>query len=289
MVIQRYASHSSEGAESFSLYDYGLIDGLDGTGGAWLDHFLGSFVISSLSTTSPSGHDAQGLLRDEAVFGHLLDTDGRAPRVINAGFGDENGLYTQPWFWNLDGRVLELTARYDVLNSQFYSECDLDATSCMDWRVRRWLPLAVSGDRVYVPEWEEWSGTRDPANPEYYLGIAPRTHFSSIYRQDRDGDNLRDIDELFAGLDPADADSDDDGTDDGFDQFPLDPSESADTDGDGVGDKLDSNDDNDQMPDTYEISNGLDPLVDDTAADKDGDGLSNSRRVAAGIRSGRSR
>ena len=82
------------------------------------------------------------------MFGHLLDTDGRAPRVINAGFVDENGLYTQPWFWNLVGRVLELTARYDVLNSEFYSECDLDATSCMDWRVRRWLPLSVSGDRV---------------------------------------------------------------------------------------------------------------------------------------------
>ncbi|MBT5154374.1 MAG: hypothetical protein HON77_09015, partial [Gammaproteobacteria bacterium] len=48
-----------------------------------------------------------------------------------------------------------------------------------------------------------------------------------------------------------------------------------DTDGDGIGDTADTDDDNDGMPDTFELQNALDPLVDDSAADPDGDGVSN--------------
>ena len=51
--------------------------------------------------------------------------------------------------------------------------------------------------------------------------------------------------------------------------------DTVDTDGDSIRDYEDEDDDNDTMPDTWEIEFGLDPKADDTALDYDGDGVSN--------------
>jgi len=53
------------------------------------------------------------------------------------------------------------------------------------------------------------------------------------------------------------------------------PEEYLDTDGDGEGNDANMDDDNDGMPDTWELTYGLDPLKDDAADDPDGDGDSN--------------
>lgn len=56
-----------------------------------------------------------------------------------------------------------------------------------------------------------------------------------------------------------------------------------DTDGDGVTDNLDEDDDNDGMPDAYEYANSFDPLdAGDAVADADGDGYSNLTEYRAG-------
>ena len=68
--------------------------------------------------------------------------------------------------------------------------------------------------------------------------------------------------------DNSDTDSDNDGVDDINDLFPLDPTESADNDADGIGDNADTDDDNDGVSDLLEAINGTDPLNPDT----DGDG-----------------
>jgi hypothetical protein len=60
-----------------------------------------------------------------------------------------------------------------------------------------------------------------------------------------------------------------------LDLFPNDPNESADNDGDGVGDNQDPDDDNDGMTDVWEAAYGLDPLINDSELDADGDGLTN--------------
>lgn len=70
-------------------------------------------------------------------------------------------------------------------------------------------------------------------------------------------------------------DSDNDGVEDSTDAFPNDPTETLDTDGDGTGNNIDTDDDADGVPDSFELANGLNPLVDDGADDPDGDGLTN--------------
>lgn len=279
-----YGAHvlATEGSATYSVYNYAMAETLAEAGDSWLGDFVGQFMISSFSTTDVESYDDQGELVDSAFFGHLLGADGRAPRVFDAGFFVNDALFTQPWFWNVDSQVLELSALYQTDTEDFFAECDTAEANCMEWRVRRWVPLALEGERVFVLEWEERSASLDPVNPEYFMFIAPRVHFYSVSRHDRDGDGLGTIDELFSGLDPNDADTDGDGTGDGFDVFPLDPNENADTDGDGAGDNIDGDDDNDTMPDTYEITNGLDPLTDDAGADKDGDGLTNLEEFAGG-------
>ena len=100
---------------------------------------------------------------------------------------------------------------------------------------------------------------------------------------DSDSDGLQDIDEQSIGTDPLVADTDADGVDDSFDEFPLDAEENRDTDGDGQGDNADTDDDGDGLPDAYEIANGLSPLDPaDADADTDNDGWSNIIEFAQG-------
>lgn len=73
----------------------------------------------------------------------------------------------------------------------------------------------------------------------------------------------------------AAADEDGDGVPDDSDAFPEDPDESVDTDGDGLGDNADYDDDNDGMPDSYELAVGHDPLFDDASADANSNDISN--------------
>jgi len=56
----------------------------------------------------------------------------------------------------------------------------------------------------------------------------------------------------------------------------------VDTDGDGIRDEEDSDDDNDGMPDTWEIANGLNSLVANAGGDADGDGDTNKTEYQNG-------
>ncbi len=91
---------------------------------------------------------------------------------------------------------------------------------------------------------------------------------------DADSDGLSNLDEFLQQASPLIADSDGDGALDGADAFPIDASETLDTDGDLWGDDFDSDDDNDQMPDDWEISYGLDSKdAANAATDNDLDNL----------------
>lgn len=69
------------------------------------------------------------------------------------------------------------------------------------------------------------------------------------------------------------------------DLFPNDSTEWADNDQDGIGDNADTDDDNDGMPDAWEIAHGLNPKdASDKKLDSDGDGLSNFTEYLIGTR-----
>ena len=69
-----------------------------------------------------------------------------------------------------------------------------------------------------------------------------------------------------------DTDDDGDGVSDEEDAFPLDPAETLDSDGDGVGNNADSDDDNDGVSDGEDAF----PLDPDESLDTDGDGVGNN-------------
>ena len=65
------------------------------------------------------------------------------------------------------------------------------------------------------------------------------------------------------------SDSDSDGVRDRFDALPFDPTETLDSDLDGIGNNADTDDDGDGLSDLVEGESGLNPLTPDT----DGDGV----------------
>ncbi len=78
-------------------------------------------------------------------------------------------------------------------------------------------------------------------------------------------------------------DDDNDGVDNATDNCPsLANTDQLDTDNDLEGNVCDSDDDNDGLPDAWEITYGLDPLVNDAAADNDNDGFTNVQEYQNG-------
>ena len=92
----------------------------------------------------------------------------------------------------------------------------------------------------------------------------------------KDSKGLQNFDSCIVQVNKAAVrDNDNDGVPDDQDEFPSDPTETIDTDDDGIGNNADTDDDNDKMPDAWEIQYGLDPLVNDASEDADLDGISN--------------
>ena len=90
---------------------------------------------------------------------------------------------------------------------------------------------------------------------------------------DEDGDGLSNVEEYKTlGTDFTNADTDGDSVNDGVDVFPLDETESVDTDGDGTGNNADTDDDNDGVEDAEDAF----PLDASESIDTDGDGTGNN-------------
>ena len=110
-------------------------------------------------------------------------------------------------------------------------------------------------------------------------------HFIGYLEDDKDGDGVADHRDAFPD-DPsesvdtdgdgvgnnADTDDDNDGVEDALDVFPLDPNETEDFDGDGIGNNADTDDDNDGVEDAFDTF----PLDPNETEDFDGDGIGNN-------------
>jgi hypothetical protein len=78
------------------------------------------------------------------------------------------------------------------------------------------------------------------------------------------------------GMIPLDRDSDEDGVPDGDDNCPsISNEDQVNTDNDAAGNACDSDDDNDGMPDAWEVQYGFNALLNDASVDSDSDGYSN--------------
>lgn len=138
------------------------------------------------------------------------------------------------------------------------------------------------GIDAFPTRWEEWLDTdndgignnidKDDDNDrfsdidEIFNGSDPLDS-SSIPLEDQDQDFLSDPFEDYIGTSSIKKDTDEDGFNDGDDDFPIDPNEWLDSDGDGQGNNQDDNDDNDHLKDYVEqlgidlFNWNLDPLI----------------------------
>ncbi len=101
---------------------------------------------------------------------------------------------------------------------------------------------------------------------------------TATFAPDADGDGVLDVGDICPNdADSLQTDSDIDGVGDACDLCPDVPdADQQDSDGDGVGDACGSDDDNDGMSDSFELTHGLDPKdAADADLDPDRDGLSN--------------
>ena len=138
-----------------------------------------------------------------------------------------------------------------------------------------------------------WPGSPDGSTqfPQRLVVDYVRVFAANNANEDSDGDGVPDADDAFP-VDPyesldtdgdgvgnnADNDDDGDGVSDSEDAFSLDFSESLDTDGDGVGNNADSDDDGDGYGDTEDLF----PLDPTEWFDSDGDGIGdNSDQVVS--------
>jgi hypothetical protein len=153
-----------------------------------------------------------------------------------------------------------------------------------------WIGSWLGPSSVYTCLWRG-----DIADVRFYASALSSNDVASLveFRADTDGDGVSNFEEQALGTDPRGTDSDGDGAEDGADAFPLDPAAWLDTDGDGLPDELygpsttglveDLDDDNDGMPDAWELEYGLDPKdPSDGPEDPDGDGRTNAQEFVSG-------
>ena len=130
-----------------------------------------------------------------------------------------------------------------------------------------------------------YTGDRSSAGHEVSSCNNPDDDDDDDFFPDRDGDGVADDTDSFPddptettdtdndGVgDNKDPDADNDGTSDDEDDFPTDPNEDTDTDADGVGDNADVDDDNDGEPDSTDSDSNGNGILDIHEGDGNGDG-----------------
>ncbi|NVJ51384.1 MAG: right-handed parallel beta-helix repeat-containing protein [Gammaproteobacteria bacterium] len=164
--------------------------------------------------------------------------------------------------WIFD--VWQQTGQQQNTQDQPYAQAEIDLTN---YRVEhiRIRAVAVGGfrgdiaiDKLQILQLPEQDPDDDNDGVSNANDLCPNTPIGAS------------VDE--SGCAASQRDSDNDGVVDSLDAFPFDPSETVDSDGDGVGNNADDDDDNDGVADTQDAF----PLDPNESLDNDNDGIGNN-------------
>jgi len=164
------------------------------------------------------------------------------------------------------GRWVDMALSHDGTQARFFVDGREVSSALHPFDAYLRPDLRIGRGHVNAPE-SYWNGAIDDLRLFHAALGTNELAAVNEWVGDADGDGLINGREYELGTDPRDADTDQDGLTDfaevmTYGTNPL----LEDTDGDG-------------LPDEWELDNGLDPLVDDAAADPDGDGLSNLQEL----------
>lgn len=303
-ILKSYSTATVSGGHTYSVDIGGLVGSAQGfntiegsfavgdvTGGRTVGGLIGYlYRASDITATFATGNvtatnaDAGGLIGDSGdntISASYATGIVEADTTVTVGglFGGAASTIQQS-HWATDTSGMSdmgsvtyptLTDNAGALLTELQCPTGADNTTC-------------ASDTLYV----NWSTYLDPdGNPWWDFGTAeqlPGLVINGTVYRDSDGDGTLDGDDSYPydhdndGIDDAvdtyPSDYDNDGVTDANDAFPQDPTETTDTDGDGIGNNADTDDDNDGVLDVDDAF-PLDPTgsVASDSVDSDGDGL----------------
>lgn len=127
------------------------------------NEFDGSLVFdaASLADSWRGGFDLSQAAYEPPLVGLylVLDPDGSA--VMASRYAGDPNTYTTPqtWRFNPDAGSMESTVYYD--NTGWVPSCTPPVNGCYVYTQRRWHPLAVDGNRIFVIEELAWDADGD--------------------------------------------------------------------------------------------------------------------------------
>ncbi|MDB4062446.1 gliding motility-associated C-terminal domain-containing protein [Flavobacteriaceae bacterium] len=258
-------------------------------------------ALEIVNETNPNNSDTDGDGYLDAIAASKFDTFRLAANNLDCSEGWERcDQWLYFWrFWDI---------KYDCDGNGWVSweEWEGISPACQGLLPRDEFPNDANytadtdrdGDPDEIDEDDDNDGFKDVVELDSNVNTDPKDWESQP--KDMDGDWLADAIEISIGSDPYSWDTDGDGSGDGWDSWPLDPTiawdddkdrlenwieenrlgtdpQKADTDGDGVNDNLDlfpldanqsSDSDGDGLSDSYENAQGMNP----NSKDSDGDG-----------------
>jgi hypothetical protein len=177
-------------------------------------------------------------------------------RFNQASSGNDYKLYSQSYYPTDGNTWMHIAATHDGQEIKLYIDGVLESSS------------SAAGLVIGTNDVDLAIGAQDDGLAPFQ-GVIDQVHLYSYAL------SATDIQDLVAPENNI-TDTDGDGVPDDQDAFPNDPNEWLDTDGDGTGNNADIDDDDDGMPDDWEILYGFNPLdTVDAAEDADEDGVSN--------------